>query len=98
MVVGIIGVSQWLNDAQSSVLQPLSSIGTDILVTRVVGNTQTAASASPTPTPATGGFPGGRGFFGGGPPGGLGLNRDDIAALAQENSNVVTDLSKLGKP
>ena len=38
------------------------------------------------------------GFFGIGPTGGLGLNGDDVAALAQENSNVVTDLSKLGKP
>jgi len=100
MVVGIIGVSRGLNDAQASVLQPLSSIGTDILVTRVVGNTQTA-TPSPTPTATDGfnrggGFGGGPGFFGGGP--GSGLNGADITALAQENNNVVTDLSKLGKP
>jgi ABC-type antimicrobial peptide transport system permease subunit len=100
MVVGIIGVSQGLNDAQESVLQPLSSIGTDILVTRVVGSTQTTASATPTPTPSGrgGSRSGPGGFFGVGPTGGVGLNGDDVAALAQENSNVVTDLSKLGKP
>ena len=100
LVIGIIGVSQGLDDAQKKVLAPLSSIGTDILVTRVAGTT--TASASPTPTPSTqanGGFGGrfgGGGFFGG--PGGQGLNLSDIQALEKENDNVVTDLSKLGKP
>ena len=106
MVVGIIGVSQGLNDAQASVLAPLESIGTDILVTRVVGNTQsgssgTSATPAPTPTGQTdqGGFRG-PGFFGVGPaaPGGAALNASDIEALQKENENVVTDLSKLGKP
>ena len=105
MVVGIIGVSQGLNDAQASVLAPLESIGTDILVTRVVGNTQTSTTgATPSPSPqatAPGGFQrGGGGFFGIGPagPGGSALNASDIQALQNENQNVVTDLSKLGKP
>jgi ABC-type antimicrobial peptide transport system permease subunit len=105
MVVGIIGVSQGLNDAQASVLAPLESIGTDILVTRVVGNTQSSTSTGATPSPSPQATaPGdvrGRGFFGIGPagPGGAGaLNAGDIQALQQENQNVVTDLSKLGKP
>jgi len=105
LVIGIIGVSQGLDDAQKKVLAPLSSIGTDILVTRVAGST-TNASATPTPTPNAdqnnggfgprfgGGGPGG--FFGG--PGGNALNLSDIQALEKENDNVVTDLSKLGKP
>ena len=100
LVIGIIGVSQGLDQAQAKVLAPLSSIGTDILVTRVVGasSTGTSATPSPSPTPSTqqdrrGGF-----FLGGGPGGANSqLNVQDIAALEQENSNVVTDLSKLGK-
>src|SRR6184192_1146829 len=69
LVIGIIGVSQGLNEAQASVLAPLKTIGTDILVTRVVGAT-TGTTASPTPTPSTqapgGSFGrrGGGGFFG----------------------------------
>jgi ABC-type antimicrobial peptide transport system permease subunit len=102
MVVGIIGVSQGLNDAQASVLAPLESIGTDILVTRVVGNDQSTSSTGATPSPqatAPGGFNRG-GFFGVGPagPGGAALNATDLEALQKENENVVTDLSKLGKP
>ena len=103
LVIGIIGVSQGLDDAQKKVLSPLSSIGTDILVTRVAGTT-TSTTATPTPTPQAdqrgggfgGRFGGGGGFFGG--PGGQGLNLSDVQALAAENNNVVTDLSKLGKP
>jgi len=102
LVIGIIGVSQGLDDAQKQVLAPLSSIGTDILVTRVAGTT-TGTTATPSPTPNAadgngdnGGFRG-RSFFGGGPGGNTNLNLADIQALAQENANVVTDLSKLGK-
>jgi putative ABC transport system permease protein len=105
MVIGIIGVSQGLNEAQAKVLAPLSSVGTDILVTRVAGSktTTTTASATPTPTPSSaqqGPGGGGGGFFAGGPRGAGGvdaLNSADSAALLNENSNVVTDLSKLGK-
>jgi ABC-type antimicrobial peptide transport system permease subunit len=100
LVIGIIGVSQGLDQAQAKVLAPLSSIGTDILVTRVVGATTTSATAtpSPTPTPSTQGNGNrGLGFFGGGPGGNAQLNAQDIAALESENQNVTTDLSKLGK-
>ena len=105
LVVGIIGVSQGLDDAQASVLAPLQSIGTDILVTRVVGATQTGATPSPTPSQQAGGFGGGGGGFRGGGGGGgffggpgSALNIQDIQALAAENSNLTTDLSKLGRP
>ena len=103
LVMGIIGVSQGLSAAQKSALSPLSSVGTDIIVTRTVG--ATVASASPTTTPSTGGNQrGGGGFFGGGGgPGGGGLtgavsqlNSTDQAALLNANSSVLTDLSKLG--
>jgi putative ABC transport system permease protein len=110
LVMAIVGVSQGLNDAQATVLSPLSSVGTDILVTRTAGATSatSSATASPTPTPTAqaggrggpGGGPGG-GFIGGGGRGGDALdalNDADRAALIAENSAVVTDLSKLGKP
>jgi ABC-type antimicrobial peptide transport system permease subunit len=103
LVIGIVGVSQGLSDAQNRVLAPLSSVGTDILVTRVVG-AQTSTSSSTT-TSTTAGFGrrgGGGGFFGGGggPGGGAidAVNQADATALLNENSNVITDLAKLGKP
>jgi ABC-type antimicrobial peptide transport system permease subunit len=98
LVIGIIGVSQGLDDAQDEVLAPLQSVGTDILVTRVAGaTTSTAANGtSPTTAPQAQPAPGGGGFFRGGGPGGV--NRDDMQALLTENQSVVTDLSKLGKP
>ncbi len=106
LVIGIIGVSQGLDDAQDEVLAPLRSIGTDILVTRVVGaTTTTGASATPTPTPTATTPQRGGGFFGpggGGPGGAAGaltaLNDEDTKALLDENANLITDLSKLGKP
>lgn len=103
LLIGLIGVSQGLSSAQAKVLSPLSSVGADILVTRVAGDTTTTgtASASPTPTASTGagrfGGGGGGGFFAGGGPGGN-LNQGDIQALLQDNSALVTDLAKLGKP
>jgi ABC-type antimicrobial peptide transport system permease subunit len=102
LVIGIIGVSQGLDEAQAKVLAPLNSIGTDILVTRVVGATNTNATATPTPTPSAStqtNRAGGGGFFFGGGQGGRNdqLNSQDTTALLNENSNVVTDLSKLGK-
>jgi len=36
LVMGIIGVSQGLSDAQNKALSPLNSVGTDIIVTRTV--------------------------------------------------------------
>ena len=107
LLIGLIGVSQGLSAAQAKVLSPLSSVGADVLVTRVAGATtatgSTSASPSPSPSPGRlggGGFAGGGGFFGGGPGGGPNaqLNQDDIQALLADNSALVTDLAKLGKP
>ncbi len=99
LVTGIIGVSQGLSEAQDDVLAPLQSVGTDILVTRVVGATSTTSatgdatgSSTTSTTAASQG-----GFFAGGGRGGQ-LNQADTTALVNENSNVVTDLSKLGNP
>jgi ABC-type antimicrobial peptide transport system permease subunit len=100
LVLGIIGLSQGLSEAQTAVLQPLSSIGTDILVTRVATSTATGNGAQNNAAPNNGGG----GFFangGGGGGGGAGAavngaNASDANALLAENSNVTTDLSKLG--
>src|SRR3954471_15126172 len=98
LLIALIGVSQGLSQAQNKVLSPLSSVGSDILVTRVVGAAPTTSGASPSPTPSP--TPGttrpGRGFFGA--PGSDALNSSDVQALLQNNSSIVTDLSKLGKP
>lgn len=109
LVIGIVGVSQGLEAAQQSVLSPLQAIGGDILVTRVAGSTSSTAAASGSspaaPNQAGGTAQGngtgngaqrGGGFFGG--PGGDQINQADTQALLEENDNVITDLSKLGKP
>jgi ABC-type antimicrobial peptide transport system permease subunit len=105
MVIGIISVSQGLDDAQKQVLAPLSSVGTDIVVTRINGTPASSSASTTTTAPdATGGGfrggGGGGGFFAGGGGGGRNnaLNSSDTTALLNDNSNVVTDLSKLGKP
>lgn len=111
LVMGIVGVSDGLDQAQATVLSPLTSVGTDILVTRTVGVTTPSAGASASPSPSVAAAGGQGGFFGGGPPGGQGgpagggdaqtlssLNDADTTALLNENSTVVTDLAKLGKP
>src|SRR5206468_428496 len=83
LVIGIIGVSQGLDDAQQHVLAPLKKVGTDVLVTRVAGATTpangTSTDGSTTSTTAPNGQQGNRGggFFafggpGGGGPGGQG--------------------------
>jgi ABC-type antimicrobial peptide transport system permease subunit len=101
LVLGIIGVSNGLSDAQDDVLRPLQSVGTDILVTRVAGATTTGTGAGATsttqPAQQQDRRAGGGGFFGG-RPGAGGLNQQDTAALLAENRNVVTDLASLGKP
>jgi ABC-type antimicrobial peptide transport system permease subunit len=106
LVMGIVGVSDGLDSAQRRVLSPLSSVGTDILVTRTVGATSASSSPSPSPTPSPSASADRRqgGFFASGGPGGNGpgsalasLNDADATALLNENSSVVTDLSKLGK-
>ena len=112
MVMAIVGVSQGLDAAQRDVLSPLRSVGTDILVTRTVAATKTTASPSPSPTALQQQGQGqGGGFFGGGPGGRGGggggggalqslaeLDDADATALLNENSSVITDLAKLGKP
>ncbi|MGA2522163.1 MAG: FtsX-like permease family protein [Acidimicrobiales bacterium] len=103
LVMGIIGVSNGLSNAQSKVLSPLSSVGTDIVVERTVGvATTTASTTSSTTTTTT--APGGRFGGGGGGGGGFfsarsgsaGLNAGDATALDDNNSAVITDLAKLG--
>src|ERR1700681_4745946 len=111
LVMGIVGVSDGLTQAQNKVLSPLSSVGTDIIVTRTVAATPAGTGATTTTTtqPAAGGFGGGGGggagggFFGAGAGRGRGgtsgiasLNASDQAALLNANSSVFTDLSKLG--
>jgi len=104
LVMGIIGVSQGLSDAQTKALSPLNSVGTDIIVTRTVAPTLSTATTTTT-TPSNGFGGGGGGGFGGGGGGGGGffagrggtsLNNSDAAALASANSSVITDLAKLG--
>ncbi len=51
LAMAIVGVSDGLNQAQNKVLSPLSSVGTDIVVTRTVG--ATTSSGSPTTTTTT---------------------------------------------
>lgn len=101
LLIGLIGVSQGLSKAQNKVLSPLSSVGADVLVTRVAGAPASASgSPSPSPTPSAGNGRfggGGGGFFAGGGPGAA-LNQGDVQALLQDNSSLVTDLAKLGKP
>ena len=106
LVMGIIGVSAGLSDAQNKILSPLGSVGTDIIVTRTVAAT-TSTSTTTTTAPSFGGgnFGGGGGgggggssFFGRGVAGATTLNSDDAASLLNANSSVLTDLSKLGKP
>jgi len=94
LVVGIVGVSQGLDDAQDQVLSPLRSVGTDVLVTRVVGATAGSPGATP---PAGTASPSPRGFFAGGGGGGQ-LNQADALALLDDNASLVTDLAQLGKP
>jgi ABC-type antimicrobial peptide transport system permease subunit len=98
LVIGIIGVSQGLTQAQNTVLSPLQAIGTDILVTRVAGSTSTSTATSPTPSPtaATTGGGGGGGFFAGGRAGNSVLNSTATQELTQENASVLTDLAALG--
>jgi len=101
LLIGLIGVSQGLSKAQNKVLSPLSSVGADVLVTRVAGAPASASgSPSPSPSPSAGNGRfggGGGGFFAGGGPGAA-LNQGDVQALLQDNSALVTDLAKLGKP
>jgi hypothetical protein len=80
LVIGIVGVSDGLDQAQGKVLAPLRSVGTDVLVTRVAGAQTTGQSGSSAQSGSNGqqgqngggGFGGGGFFGGGGNPGGGG--------------------------
>ena len=108
LVMGIIGVSQGLSDAQNRVLSPLGSVGTDIIVTRTVAPTTTDKTTTTTTTPAAD-FRrrrwrsgrrrrGGGGFFARGVPGASAGTSSQAATLLNNNASVITDLAKLGKP
>lgn len=109
LVMVIVGVSDGLAQTQETVLSPLASVGTDILVTRAVstdgataaGGSSSTPQSSPAPGGSTGqpqvGNGGGGGFFAGGPTSALAqLNQADADAVLQDNSSVLTDLSALG--
>ena len=101
LVMGIVGVSEGLSDAQNRILSPLGSVGTDIIVTRTVAPT-TSQTTTTTTTP--GGFPGrGGGRYGGGgffAPGtaGYGAASSEDDSLLNNNASIITDLKTLGKP
>ncbi len=99
LVVAITAVSSGLDQAQAKVLDPLESLGTDLLVTRTVesqpATTGDTGSSGTDAAPAAG--PSFR-FGGPGLGGDQGLSPEDQQALLAENQSVVTDLSKLGKP
>src|SRR5580698_6173805 len=102
LVMGIIGVSDGLTQAQNKALSPLTSVGTDIIVTRTVDATTTAkgSTASTTTTSTTGGRGGGFGaggagggggfFAGGGGGGGGGGGNNALASLnAQDQAALI---------
>ncbi len=101
LVMGIIGVSEGLSDAQNRVLSPLGSVGTDIIVTRTVAATTTQTTTTTTlPTGSSarsrGSAPGG-GFFARGVAG-FGVTNSEATSLYSNNGTILTDLAKLGKP
>ncbi len=105
LVMSIIGVSDGLSAAQNSVLSPLGSVGTNIIVTRTVAATtnknassSTSTSNSSSSTRRSGGGGGGEGFFGQGFGGTsvASLNSAANETLLENNSTVLTDLAKLG--
>lgn len=114
LVMSIMGVANGLSNTQQQVLSPLSSVGTDIIVTRTVGAVTTDSTTTTNPFSqgaGGGGFGGGGGFARGGgggffrnggkAPNGTSLqslNSTDASALLQANSSVLTDLAKLGPP
>ena len=104
LVIGIVGVSDGLSASQTKALSPLTSVGTDIVVTRTVAPT-TASSSSGSPGSSSKSSAGsgllseGAAFFGGSAGKAFGqLNATDDADLLSANSSVLTDLSKLGPP
>lgn len=84
LVVAITAVSNGLDRAQDEILDPLASLGTDLMVTRPVEATSAQSGQGPS--------------FGLGPGAAGGISPEDQRALLQENQSVLTDLSQLGKP
>ncbi len=104
LVMSIIGVSDGLSAAQSSVLSPLGSVGTNIIVTRTVAATtnKNASSTNNANSNSANGPAGGQrggGFFAQGLGGASAatLNSKASTTLLENNSSVLTDLAKLGK-
>lgn len=94
LVMSIIGVSDGLSAAQKSVLSPLGSVGTNVIVTRTVAATTNKNASKPSSSsPSTRG-----GFFaqGFGGASAASLNSTANSTLLQNNSSVLTDLAKLG--
>jgi ABC-type antimicrobial peptide transport system permease subunit len=101
IVIGVIGVSDGLRQAQDKALSPLSSVGTDLVVTRTVLPTNTAGTSASAPQPQTPGgdlLKQGGSFFGSAGGAFAKLNAQDAADVLSSNSSVITDLSKLGPP
>lgn len=89
LVVAITAVSGGLDDAQGEVLDPLASVGSDLVVTRPVeSNNAQGGQAQDGAGQAGPGF----GLRGGA------LADPDQRALVAESASVLTDLSKLGAP
>src|ERR1700722_6788777 len=97
LVMGIVGVSDGLTQAQNKVLSPLSSVGTDIIVTRTVAATSTsstsASTTTTTTTPAGGGVGGGGGGTGGPGGGGGGGFFGAGAARGRGGASAITSLN-----
>lgn len=87
LVAAITAVSSGLDEAQSEVLDPLASVGTDLMVNRPIGSSEQAQDPAPGVVP-----------IGPGGGGGARVSAEEMQALATENQSVITDLSKLGKP
>lgn len=90
LVASVTAVSNGLDAAQAEVLNPLASIGSDLVVTRPVltaeqqeGDPERAGGGAIGPAPAIRAS---------------GLDPEDARAVIAENQSVLTDLSKLGKP
>lgn len=104
LVMGIVGVSNGLSNAQAEVLSPLSTVGTDIVIERTVGvaDTSAAGTSAPASTTTTSTAPpsggGGQSAFFGSGEGQLTQNQIDEQDLADNNTSVITDLAKLGPP
>jgi ABC-type antimicrobial peptide transport system permease subunit len=87
LVVAITSLSTGLDRAQARVLNPLGSVGTDLLVARQIDTPQAGQAAPVVAGPA------------GSAPAPAGISAEDYQAVINENQqSALTDLSKLGNP